>query len=712
MGGFWISTANVSTGQRVVGSQIQLRPHPTEVDYPVDPKGALMTTRGGGNVLRQMTERDGRIHTWVWKGLPTAVPRYERLAQQLESLSSKMRREQGLSPFLYFKDDETDTLGAWANIAGSISSTTATTLTDTSKSFAGTVNGVIEITSGPGTGQRRSITAATGSQLTITPAWNIQPTGTYTVQAFQNLWAKVRVLNVTRQVQGHGSVLEDIRVDFVIDGYLNETPQTHSLTTGLQGSLAEGFADPGTQIDFPLAFGDSFAAGAYQSKFRWDWTSNLDIPGGFGDAEYSTVMHTGSGPDGTNCVEFITVNGYDDMYWQYTDERVGSDYMTFHGYTGLFDQQQDNHLHVTVWFNLNGANAGTYDVPLINCYNTTCAVALTPSGHLKLFRDSGNGTQVLLGTSTVTVPATGWFCLEFRGEPSTDKTTANGWLWLRLNNTLVPFTPAAGGSPVRIFENIILAHSTLPDKPRLMNSVGFGPGTGWDYGYYPNLDGTQPDFDITGGLPGVLMSAPCVWDPVVGSGQYDYVGMVKMRAGAAAQSELSDDTPTTYVAFPSNTSHTYSIASISSSNVNSVVSIAPYYYGLTVRTSGSGSSYLYTRGHWTVTSGGSTAADGNRIPANAASFSSLWGAFNQAWMPSLFQYSANGTSWENISYNRWGISTDPHTNAPWTMSAINALTMTISVGTAGYYSSGFFDPNPSNIYEMRLSDLGVEVCYR
>lgn len=218
---FWLAAADAD-GARIVGTEERLAPGPSSVDYPRDPSGSILET-GAGRVIRQVPYTDPRKRAWVWQLLPKGgrYARYDQLFRRLTPLVSRVRREQGLSPWIWLRDTETGGLGNWSYVSGTATSTTATTLVDSSKNLTENAyqNGVIEVVSGTGAGQRRSIVSNTATEFTVTPEWSTIPTGaTYSVAMKIDDWIRVRVLSVQETVGGYGTLRhEQVRMEWVID---------------------------------------------------------------------------------------------------------------------------------------------------------------------------------------------------------------------------------------------------------------------------------------------------------------------------------------------------------------------------------------------------------------------------------------------------------------------------------------------------------------
>ena len=216
---FWICPADAS-GNRLVGLEEMLSPAPAEVDYPTEAAGVKQDTSDGRVVLQQPSA-DPRMRAWVWHNMPAYIPRFKQFVLKLESLRSRTRRQQGLSPYVFLKDSDTEAFRIWDFQSGTASAVSANTLSDGSKGWTTDQlkNGTVEIVSGTGQGQRRTIASNTNNTITLTSNWTTQPTGAhYAIQTSVDTWLRCRVLEVSKKITGRGGVTFDpVRVAFVID---------------------------------------------------------------------------------------------------------------------------------------------------------------------------------------------------------------------------------------------------------------------------------------------------------------------------------------------------------------------------------------------------------------------------------------------------------------------------------------------------------------
>lgn len=221
---FQIARADAA-GARIVASETVLAPQPTHVLYPDDLLGTIQET-ADQRVIVQQPVFDGRRRIWMWSGYPATNVTYQALWPLLESLRSRHRKSLGYAtPFAYLKDDVSGKLRVQdiAVAAGSATSGGASTLTDSTKAW--TVNAFagysVEILSGTGAGQWRRVLSNTATQLTISPAWTVQPiaASVYSLYGWTFPWFKVRVVDVERSIRpGGGNVkYEDTRLIWVLE---------------------------------------------------------------------------------------------------------------------------------------------------------------------------------------------------------------------------------------------------------------------------------------------------------------------------------------------------------------------------------------------------------------------------------------------------------------------------------------------------------------
>lgn len=217
--GFWVCPSDAN-GARVNGAELQLSPGPKRVGYPTDVLGSLIET-SGGNLIRQIPPKDARRRTWVWENLPLYQNRFLRFVGFLEAQVALTRQSQGLAPWVFLKDEETAAFQTWTYRAGTVTSSTSTTLVDSAQTWATNVvvDGVVAISTGVGAGQSRSVLTNTATVLTV-EAWTIPPGAgaTYRLQYAVNDWVRVRVLGVIKSPTSRsGASYDSVTFDFVID---------------------------------------------------------------------------------------------------------------------------------------------------------------------------------------------------------------------------------------------------------------------------------------------------------------------------------------------------------------------------------------------------------------------------------------------------------------------------------------------------------------
>ena len=182
--------------------------------------------------------------------------------------------------------DEGTTDGVAAEVRGTATSATSTTLTDSTASFTDSVIGApVAIVAGTGKGQVRRITARTGTQLTVA-AWDTTPDATseYLIGAigWQMQTGKFDLGAISEGDETYtkrslrlryrptaGNVTLDTRRQFNEDS----TPRTHTQDQ----QVGNGFAAQGGTADAVLALGVNRSSQAPQTGFA-EWTF-----GGYGD---------------------------------------------------------------------------------------------------------------------------------------------------------------------------------------------------------------------------------------------------------------------------------------------------------------------------------------------------------------------------------------------------------------------------------------------
>lgn len=106
---FWIAYSQAN-GTRDTGTETQLSPKPTRVEYPQEPAGSRIQTVS--SVIVQQPLYDTRVRSWIWENYADWLPAYQTLWAQIEPLRSRYRKlaSAGNSPFIWVREDETKQL--------------------------------------------------------------------------------------------------------------------------------------------------------------------------------------------------------------------------------------------------------------------------------------------------------------------------------------------------------------------------------------------------------------------------------------------------------------------------------------------------------------------------------------------------------------------------------------------------------------------------
>jgi hypothetical protein len=217
---FYVAKADAS-GNRIVGSEIQLSPGPTRVDYPTETLFQSQET-SGGSVIQQAPSRDPRRRAWVWAGYPGWMVAYQRLWATLESLRSTHRKAYGApTPYVYLRDTETQELRRRVVLTGTATGGSANTLVTTGLTSGALVGFQLELVDGTGVGQVRTIIGNTTTTVTVDAPWSINPvSGTkFVARGDSNDWFKARVTDVVRTNRQDGGLVryEETKLVFVLD---------------------------------------------------------------------------------------------------------------------------------------------------------------------------------------------------------------------------------------------------------------------------------------------------------------------------------------------------------------------------------------------------------------------------------------------------------------------------------------------------------------
>lgn len=220
--GFWIAVDNGS-GARVSASDTMLSPAPVDVNYPGEPAGTRIDT-ADGRLIVQQPAADARVREWIWKGYPADFAPYLALWNNLERLRSSLRKDAGASPYIWVKDNITGQLYYHdlypSGVLISSSDATHLSIATTPWSASAYIGYTVEVLTGTGAGQLRTVTANTNQQLTVTPAWTVQPgAGLFTVRGRAQEWFRARVVGAVRKVRDGGGAVrfDETRFQFVIE---------------------------------------------------------------------------------------------------------------------------------------------------------------------------------------------------------------------------------------------------------------------------------------------------------------------------------------------------------------------------------------------------------------------------------------------------------------------------------------------------------------
>ena len=201
---FYFSKAS-SAGTRLNSSDTLISPAPTYVTYPEEALGQILETADGIPVFQQ-GNKDGRVRRWVWQGYRENVPGYPALWNNLLSLRARHLKEAGaVTPYVFLKETDTKRLRRRDRYTGTATSGGASTLTNSGASFPGS-NGLagymVYLIDGQGAGQFATIASNTGTQITISGTWSINPNSTtkYEIVGWVDDWFRCRVLDVSRIV--------------------------------------------------------------------------------------------------------------------------------------------------------------------------------------------------------------------------------------------------------------------------------------------------------------------------------------------------------------------------------------------------------------------------------------------------------------------------------------------------------------------------------
>src|SRR5690349_1377304 len=105
MAAFWIATADAN-GDRATNSELMLQPGPSLVEYDTEAAGEVVRT-DDGVAIQQQPFLDARSRSWVWSGYSMNQAGFQRIWPTVEGLRSRYRKELGLSPYVWIREDVT-----------------------------------------------------------------------------------------------------------------------------------------------------------------------------------------------------------------------------------------------------------------------------------------------------------------------------------------------------------------------------------------------------------------------------------------------------------------------------------------------------------------------------------------------------------------------------------------------------------------------------
>lgn len=214
--GFWIASSEVdvdgTTVIRTPNSELLLQPGPSRVEYVQEPGGQLVETTDG-NVVHQQPTLDGRRRTWEWNGYAPTVAGYDRIWPVLDASRSRYRKEAGLCPYVWLKEDVSEGLVRRLRWTGTVSSAGVFTATLGSAPPATVVGGALIVA-----GQVRAILSVTGSTLSVGDAFIGTPSGPAVILYTAADWFRARILEVSRKPADGSMVRYDgSRIVYVVD---------------------------------------------------------------------------------------------------------------------------------------------------------------------------------------------------------------------------------------------------------------------------------------------------------------------------------------------------------------------------------------------------------------------------------------------------------------------------------------------------------------
>lgn len=220
MPGFYVAFAD-ATGARIIGSEVELSPAPAAVDYPTEPLATFIETADQRLIVQQPT-RDGRRRSWIWKGYWPDEPGFARVFAVLERLRSRYRIESGApTPYVYLKEDITREFTRPVRYTGTATGGSASTLVNSTANFPNLAGFQVEILTGQGAGQCRTVLSNTATTLTLAgDPWTApNSSSSYVIFGRAADWARVRVVGLNRSIVDNGGFVRypETTMTFVID---------------------------------------------------------------------------------------------------------------------------------------------------------------------------------------------------------------------------------------------------------------------------------------------------------------------------------------------------------------------------------------------------------------------------------------------------------------------------------------------------------------
>lgn len=104
--GIFLAESNPN-GTRDASTERTLWPRPTFVDYGDTRFRYKIHETDGGGVIQRSKKATGEFK-WVWENYSPDIIRYQEQYEDLVSLQSHILRANGVSPYVWIKDDTTD----------------------------------------------------------------------------------------------------------------------------------------------------------------------------------------------------------------------------------------------------------------------------------------------------------------------------------------------------------------------------------------------------------------------------------------------------------------------------------------------------------------------------------------------------------------------------------------------------------------------------